>query len=201
MLGSRRTSIVDVFCGVVAVPAWPFGEPLVVELDIERGSYLIQDAHTNAPLPGLRRYLRRVLRGLPIGSAAFLTFDKTQGRYCARYWKWVQGALILAIKEFKEEHFVEWLDSLQHGSLQGQRSSAGGSAVGESQSIWRWRDRGVSGGSSRGDGTALEQMFVPTGVPLRRPRGGRRATAPTQVDANLAGAPPRESVCQSLRCG
>jgi len=104
---------VDVFCGVVERGAWPFAESLVVEIEIERGSYVIKDVHTNASLPGLRSYLRRSIRGLPVGRLMFLGSDGTRGAYRASYWKWVNAALIFAASVFREEHYSDYLASLR----------------------------------------------------------------------------------------
>lgn len=110
----------DVYCGVVPADPWPFSDPLVVELEVERGSYVVADVHISATLPGLRRYLRRRVRGLPITEVAWLEFDKTQGTYHAAYWHWVQAALVFALKSFKEdEHRLsDYFASIRHVWLQ-----------------------------------------------------------------------------------
>ena len=48
----------DVYCGVVSAPPWPFGDPLIIELVVARGSVFVKDVHISAPLAGLKRYLR-----------------------------------------------------------------------------------------------------------------------------------------------
>ena len=113
------TSAVDVFCGVIQPGAWPFAEPLVVEVEVERGSYTVKDIHTNAPLPGLRSYLRRSTRGLPVGRLLFLDNEGTLGVYRARYWRWVRAALIFAAAEFREARFSDYMASLSDPRVTG----------------------------------------------------------------------------------
>ena len=107
---------IDVYCGVVSVPPWPLSEPLVVELAVERGSFLIADVYTNAGLPGLRRFLRSRLRGVPVCDVAWISSDGKQDAYRADYWHWVEVALVFALKSFKEDsgRLLDWLDSLAH---------------------------------------------------------------------------------------
>jgi hypothetical protein len=111
--GSQRR-IVDVYCGVIAADVWPFGEPLVVELEIERGSFVVLDVHVSANLPGLRRHLRRLVRGIPVSEIGFVGENKGDATYYAPYWKWIRYALVFAIRTFKEERREEYWTSLYH---------------------------------------------------------------------------------------
>ena len=106
----------DFYCGVVPADVWPFGEPLVVEVEVERSAYLIADVHISATLPGLARYLRRRLRGLPITELRSLTCSSPQGTYHADYWKWITAALTFALKAFEEDEnrVSDYFASLLH---------------------------------------------------------------------------------------
>ena len=98
----------DIYCGVVSADSWPFREPLVVELEVERGSYLIADIHISANLQGLLRHLRRRFCGVPITRLETVTQEDPEGIYHADYWKWVIQALFWALKAFEEDRISEY---------------------------------------------------------------------------------------------
>ena len=104
----------DVYCGIVSPPAWPFSDPLVIELVIARGSLFVKDVHINTPLAGLRRHLRQRVRGLPIWEVMYLPHDA--GVYRADFFYWVQVALGKAVIEFKSDRLLDWMASLRYSS-------------------------------------------------------------------------------------
>jgi hypothetical protein len=112
--GAARKPAIDVYCGVIPADVWPFGEPLVVELETVRGSFFVLDVHVSADLPGLRRFVRSLVKGLPISQVAFISYDADQAVYCAPYWKWVHAALAFAVSLFKEERPSEYWASVYH---------------------------------------------------------------------------------------
>ena len=111
---AARKPVIDVYCGVIPADVWPFGEPLVVELEIVRGSFFVLDVHVSAGLPGLRRFVRSLVKGLPISQVAFISCDEDQAVYCAPYWKWVHAALAFAVRPFKEERPSDYWASVYH---------------------------------------------------------------------------------------
>lgn len=108
------TKPTDIFVGLVPPvdENWPFGAALIVEIEIERGSFIVSDVHINVDLPGLRSYLRRTMRGRQIHELMWCDFEQATATYNADYWKWVKAALIFAVAKFKEERFGNYLDSL-----------------------------------------------------------------------------------------
>ena len=111
----------DFYCGTVPAGVWPFAEPLVIELEVGRDSYLVAGVYTNANLPGLKRFLRQRIRGLPISEVGWLSADKGNDVYHADYWKWIQAALIFAVKAFKEDEGrqEDYFASLRHTRILG----------------------------------------------------------------------------------
>ena len=80
-------AVTDVYCGVAKLSGWPFRDPLVVELEIVRGSFLVAGVHLSANLPGLQRLLQRRLCGLPICELDWLRNPYPEGTYYAEYWR------------------------------------------------------------------------------------------------------------------
>ena len=105
---------IDVYCGVYKLSSWPFSDPLVVELEVERGSFFIADVHISANLPGLQRLLRRRLCGLPISEFWFLKSPSPQGTYHAEYWEAVYAGLFFAMRTFEKEQTEEYLRSFSY---------------------------------------------------------------------------------------
>ncbi len=110
---------VDVYCGIVLASAWPLGVTLAVEVEVPKGSHVVSNVSTNVPLPGLRRYLRR-LRGLPIGDLMYVRFDDYHagnGSGSVDLMYWVKVALGNAVIEFKRDgdRLLDWLESLRQG--------------------------------------------------------------------------------------
>ena len=114
-----QSADVDVYCGIVQASAWPLGVTLAVEVEVPKGSHIVSNVSTNVPLPGLRRYLRR-LRGLPIGQLMYVQLDDYHagngwGSVDLTYW--VQVALGNAVIEFKHDgdRLLDWMESLRQG--------------------------------------------------------------------------------------
>ena len=110
----RISTPTDVYCGVAKLSDWPFSDPLVVELEVDRGSFFITDVHIGANLPGLQRFLRKRLCGLPISEIQWLTNRSPRGTYHSDYWRPVQASLVFALKLFKEEHMSEFFASMTY---------------------------------------------------------------------------------------
>ena len=91
---------------------WEFDVPLIVELEVERGSGRVADIHVNLDLPGLRKFLRSQLRGLPVAKVGWLDFDKSLGTYNAAYWRNLEAGLVLVVRTLKECRYEEYLNSL-----------------------------------------------------------------------------------------
>ncbi len=108
----------DVYCGIVSSSAWPFSDPLVVELVVARDSFFVKDVHINAPLTGLRRYVRQRVRGMPIWEAMYLPPGEEAGVYRADFFHCVEIALGLAVIEFKNDgdRVLDWMKSLRYSS-------------------------------------------------------------------------------------
>ncbi|MEX0785836.1 MAG: hypothetical protein WD939_04295 [Dehalococcoidia bacterium] len=106
----------DVYCGVYSSDLWPLREPLVVEVEVPRGSFLVASVEVNATLPALRRFLRRRLQGVPVCDLAWPLSYESWGVYRADYWHCVEGALVLALEAFKEDgdRLFDWLASLHY---------------------------------------------------------------------------------------
>ena len=107
---------VDVYCGIVQAPTWPLGGALAIEVEVPKGSHVVSNVSTNVPLPGLRRYLRR-LRGLPIGDLMYVQFDDYHARDAGGsidLMYWVKVALGNAVIEFKRDgdRVSDWRESL-----------------------------------------------------------------------------------------
>jgi hypothetical protein len=99
----------DIYCGVIPAEVWKLGGALVIELEVDRGTCNVVDVFTNAPLPALRRHLRRHLRRRAIGHVVCCVLAEAAGAYHAEYWRWVERAIIFAVREFKEDRYVDWL--------------------------------------------------------------------------------------------
>ena len=108
----------DVYCGIVNPPAWPFSDPLVIEVVVARGSFFVKDVHINAPLVGLQRYLRQRLRSLPIWEVMYFPPDEEAGVYRADFLYWARVALGKAVIEFKNDgdRVLDWMESLSYSS-------------------------------------------------------------------------------------
>ena len=108
----------DVFCGVVNPPAWPFSDPLIIELVIAPGSFFVKDVRINTPLAGLQRYLRQRVRGLPICEVMYFPPDEDAGVYRADFFYWVKVALGKAVIEFKNDgdRLLDWMESHRYSS-------------------------------------------------------------------------------------
>lgn len=105
----------DVYCGIVQASAWLLGTTLAVEVEVPKGSHLVSNVTSNVPLPGLRRYLRR-LRGLPIGRLMYVQFDDYHagdGHGSVDLTHWLKVALGNAVIEFKRDRPDDWLRSLR----------------------------------------------------------------------------------------
>ena len=110
--------IEDVYCGIVNPRAWPFSDPLVIELVIARSSFFVKDVHINTSLAGLQHYLRQRVRGLPIWEVMYFAHDEGAGAYRADFYHWVKVALGLAVIEFKNDgdRVLDWLESHRYSS-------------------------------------------------------------------------------------
>lgn len=116
---NRPAPIVDVYCGFIPADVWPFGRPFVLELEIERGSYIVSRVDISEDLPGLGRHLRDNLTGLAVSRLVAVWSSEQTGRYDAPFWRWVEAAVVFAVKAFKERHPDSYVASLRDGVARG----------------------------------------------------------------------------------
>lgn len=156
---------VDVYCGVVPAGGinWPFDYSLVVELEVERATWIVVEVDVNVTLPGLRRNLLQHLLRMEIAHVTCCGVGLVRATYHASYVRTVEVALVLAVMEFKEHRPGEHLASLLRGipmrrstpastaeqrAENGQPSTGLNASVNSPQPGHDWRSRG-SGGAPR----------------------------------------------------
>lgn len=93
----------------------PFDRPLAVEIEVERGSLRVASVHVNVALPGLRKYLRGNLCGLPISHALCCGLAPARGLHRAEFSRQIRRA--------GAPSFYSWRTASRSGKLASMRKS------------------------------------------------------------------------------